>query len=122
MTFEKLYFIKYVIEAWVSHVTAVGNRGCKQHQAHSAPSGVDMNTREQSNAIKKAIAEVDLDLIGEASEIDDVFSLIFQSGEKKIPDWFHLLWSGSSVRKPSGDGTQQGSKTMQEKETKSIEI
>lgn len=132
----------------------------KQHQAHSAPSDVDMNTREQSASIKKtvvenatrelvlehacelvetfpiskekalilsvirswdsldsitkkkvndrikAIAEVDLDLIGEASEIDEVFSLIFQSGEKKIPDWFHLLWSGSSGRKSSADDVE----------------
>ena len=129
----------------------------KQHQAHSAPSDVDMNTREQSAAIKKSVvenatrelvlehacelaetfpiskekalilsvirswdsldsitkkkvndrikatSEVDLDLIGEASEIDEVFSLVFQSGEKKIPDWFHLLWSGSSSRKSSVD-------------------
>ena len=132
----------------------------KQHQAHSAPSDVDMNTREQSAAIKKtvvenatrelvlehacelvetfpiskekalilsvirswdsldsitkkkvndrikAIAEVDLDLIGGSSEIDEVFSLVFQSGEKKIPDWFHLLWSGSSGRKSSADDVE----------------
>ena len=132
----------------------------KQHQAHSAPSDVDMNTREQSAAIKKTVvenatrelvlehacelvetfpiskekalilsvirswdsldsitkkkvndrikatSEVDLDLIGGSSEIDEVFSLIFQSGEKKIPDWFHLLWSGSSDRKSSMDDVE----------------
>lgn len=132
----------------------------KQHQAHSAPSDVDMNTREQTAAIKKTVvenatrelvlehacelvetfpiskekalilsvirswdsldsitkkkvndrikatSEVDLDLIGGSSEIDEVFSLIFQSGEKKIPDWFHLLWSGSSDRKSSMDDVE----------------
>ena len=30
----------------------------KQHQAHSAPSDVDMNTREQSAAIKKTVVEL----------------------------------------------------------------
>lgn len=52
----------------------------------------------------KAVTEVDLDLLGQASEIDEVFSLIFPSGEKKLPDWFHLLWSRSSSRKSSRDG------------------
>lgn len=52
----------------------------------------------------KAVTEVDLDLLGHASEIDEVFSLIFPSGEKKLPDWFHLLWSRSSSRKSSRDG------------------
>lgn len=127
----------------------------KWNQAHSAPSGSGMNTREQSAAIKKsvvenatkelvlehacelvetfpisrekalvlsvirswdsqdsitkrkvcdrikALTEVDLDVLGETSEIDEVFSLIFPSGDKKIPDWFHLLWGGSSSRKSS---------------------
>lgn len=49
------------------------------------------------------VTEVDLDLLGQASEIDDIFSLIFPSGEKKLPEWFHLLWSGSSNRKTSRD-------------------
>ncbi|HIV98777.1 MAG TPA: hypothetical protein IAB12_03230 [Candidatus Ornithospirochaeta avicola] len=31
--------------------------GAKQHQAYSAPSGVDMNAREQSAAIKKTVVE-----------------------------------------------------------------
>ena len=89
----------------------------KQHQVHSAPSDVDMKTREQSAAIKKtvvetfpiskekalilsvirlwdsldsitkkkvndrikAIAEVDLDLIGEASEIDSKPHFVYAS-------------------------------------------
>ena len=29
----------------------------KQHQAHSAPSDIDMNTREQSSAFKKTVVE-----------------------------------------------------------------
>ena len=33
------------------------NGADKQHQAHSAPSDVDMNTREQSAAIKKTVVE-----------------------------------------------------------------
>ena len=67
---------------------------------------LDSITKKKVNDRIKAIAEVDLDLIGEASEIDEVFSLIFQSGEKKIPDWFHLLWSGSSGRKSSADDVE----------------
>ena len=59
--------------------------------------------KKKVNDCIKAIVEVDLDLIGESSEIDEVFSLIFQSGEKKISDWFHLLWRGSLGRKSSDD-------------------
>ena len=33
------------------------NGADKQHQAHSAPSDVDMNTREQSAAINKTVVE-----------------------------------------------------------------
>lgn len=54
-------------------------------------------TNKKVNDRIKAIAEVDIVV----SEIDEIFSLIFQSGEKKIPDWFHLLWGGSSSRKSS---------------------
>lgn len=64
---------------------------------------LDSITKKKVNDRIKAIAEVYLDLIGESSEIDEVFSLIFQSGEKKIPDWFHLLWRGSLGRKSSDD-------------------
>ena len=59
---------------------------------------LDSITKKKVNDRIKAIAEVYLDLIGESSEIDEVFSLIFQSGEKKISDWFHLLWRGSLGR------------------------
>lgn len=65
---------------------------------------MDSITKKKVNDRIKALAEVDLDLIGEVSEIDEVFSLIFPSGEKKLPEWFHLLWSGSSNRKSSRDG------------------
>lgn len=67
---------------------------------------LDSITKKKVNDRIKAIAEVDLVLIGKTSEIDEVFSLIFQSGEKKIPDWFHLLWSGSSSRKSSADDVE----------------
>lgn len=47
----------------------------KQHQAHSAPSDVDMNIREQSAAIKKTVAENDTrELVLEhASELVETF-------------------------------------------------
>ena len=61
-------------------------------------------TKKKVNDRIKVVTEVDLDLLGQASEIEEVFSLIFPSGEKKLPEWFHLLWSGSSNRKSSRDG------------------
>ena len=64
---------------------------------------LDSITKKKVNDRIKATSEVDLDQIGGSSEIDEVFSLIFQSGDKKIPDWFHLLWRGSLGRKSSDD-------------------
>ena len=59
MVSEKLYFMKYVIVPCKFPVTwNIKDKATnKQHQAYSAPSDVDMNTREQSAATKKTVVE-----------------------------------------------------------------
>lgn len=64
---------------------------------------MDSITKKKVNDRIKALAEVDLDLIGEVSEIDEVFSLVFGSDEKKVPSWFNLFWREPSRQNSSRD-------------------